>query len=59
MPATLGPNESGKTTLLRTIFGILKPKSSAVLFDGKKLSVEGAAKVAAYLPQGIPESKLK
>jgi len=31
----LGPNGSGKTTLLRTIARILKPKTGAILLDGK------------------------
>lgn len=57
--AVLGPNGSGKSTLLRTIFGILKPKKGVVLFDGKKLNIEEVSKVAAYLPQGSPETKLK
>jgi iron complex transport system ATP-binding protein len=31
----LGPNGSGKTTLLRTIARILKPRTGAILLDGK------------------------
>lgn len=31
----IGPNGSGKTTLLRTIARILKPKTGAILLDGK------------------------
>lgn len=31
----IGPNGSGKTTLLRTIAHILKPRTGAILLDGK------------------------
>ncbi len=31
----IGPNGSGKTTLLRTIARILKPRTGAILLDGK------------------------
>jgi len=55
----LGPNGSGKTTLLRTIFGILKPLDGTVLFDGKKLEFDEIAKIAAYLPQEVPQTKLR
>ena len=33
----IGPNGSGKTTLLRTIARILKPKTGAILLDGKQV----------------------
>ena len=55
----LGPNGSGKSTLLRTIFGILKPLKGVVLFDGKRLEFDDIAKIAAYLPQEIPQTRLR
>ncbi len=30
----IGPNGSGKTTTLRTIFGILPPRKGTILFEG-------------------------
>jgi len=34
----LGPNGCGKTTLLKTIYGFLKPKSGSVLYDGEDIT---------------------
>ncbi|MGB8185989.1 MAG: ATP-binding cassette domain-containing protein, partial [Pseudolabrys sp.] len=35
--ALLGPNGGGKTTLLKTLLGLLKPKAGEVLLGGKPL----------------------
>src|SRR5205814_10088331 len=35
--ALLGTNGAGKTTILRVISGVLKPKSGDVVFDGESL----------------------
>ncbi|MET1124036.1 MAG: ABC transporter ATP-binding protein [Archaeoglobaceae archaeon] len=59
LAAVLGPNGAGKSTLLRTVFGILKPKRGVVLFDGRRIELEDVARVAAYLPQETPETKLR
>ena len=50
----LGPNGSGKTTILKILLGILRPKTGEVVFDGRPLSsVEprDLAKRVAYVPQ--------
>jgi len=50
----LGPNGSGKTTMLRCLLGRLKPQSGTILLDGRKLSkysARGLARMLAYVPQ--------
>lgn len=36
--AILGPNSAGKSTLLKTILGLLRPSSGEIYFEGKKVS---------------------
>lgn len=55
----IGPNASGKTTLLKCIDGILNPQVGTVLIDGSeasKLSNEEMAKRFGYVPQADRES---
>lgn len=50
----LGPNGTGKTTLLKCMLGHLRPKSGALLLDGKPLqsfSARERAKRIAYVAQ--------
>ncbi len=49
----LGPNGSGKTTILKCIYGLLRPKG-CVLIDGKdfhEIPIKERAKVVGYVPQ--------
>ncbi len=50
----LGINGEGKTTLLKCICGILRPKTGEVLYNGKnilKLSSSNRAHIISYVPQ--------
>ena len=38
----IGANGAGKTTILHTITGLLKPKSGSVMFEGKELTTTPA-----------------
>lgn len=52
--ALLGPNGGGKTTLLKTLLGLIKPKAGEVRLGGKPLdnySIRERARVVAYVPQ--------
>jgi iron complex transport system ATP-binding protein len=52
--ALLGPNGGGKTTLLKTMLGLLKPHAGAVSLDGRpmtSLSVAERARRIGYVPQ--------
>jgi iron complex transport system ATP-binding protein len=51
----LGPNGGGKTTLFRTILGLLQKKSGSIELNGDsidKLSRQEIARLAGYVPQG-------
>lgn len=53
----LGPNGGGKTTLLRTILGLIRPLGGRVTLEGRDLSALSRAEVArrvAYVPQAAP-----
>ena len=50
----LGPNGTGKTTLLRSLLGLSRPKEGQVSLDGQaldRLSHRARAKLLAYVPQ--------
>jgi iron complex transport system ATP-binding protein len=52
--ALLGPNGGGKTTLLKTLLGILAPQAGEVAIAGRalgRISIRERAKLIAYVPQ--------
>jgi len=52
--ALLGPNGGGKTTLLKTLLGLLTPKAGEVRLDGRALTSYASrerARLIAYVPQ--------
>jgi iron complex transport system ATP-binding protein len=52
--ALLGPNGGGKTTLLKTLLGILAPQAGEVAIGGRALtgiSIRERARLIAYVPQ--------
>jgi branched-chain amino acid transport system ATP-binding protein len=56
MIALLGANGAGKTTTLRTISGLLGPKSGSIVFDGESIAGVPAHRLVrqgiAHLPEG-------
>jgi len=53
----VGPNGTGKTTLLKCIAGIVRPQNGKILIDGKNVSRmkrRVLAKRIAYVPQNLP-----
>lgn len=52
--ALLGPNGGGKTTLLKTLLGLIDTQAGEVRLDGKPLddySIQERARIVAYVPQ--------
>ncbi len=52
--ALLGPNGSGKTTILKCLVGILRPLSGSIEIDGTDISTLGAkelSRLVCYVPQ--------
>ena len=53
----IGSNGAGKTTTLKTISGVLKPKTGKVIFEGKELTKESASKVVGLGISHVPEGR--
>jgi branched-chain amino acid transport system ATP-binding protein len=55
--ALLGSNGAGKTTSLRTVQGVLKPKSGKVVFNSHEITGHDANKVTAVGLSLVPEGR--
>jgi branched-chain amino acid transport system ATP-binding protein len=53
----LGPNAAGKTTTLRTILGMVKPRGGQVLVDGERVDGLPTPKIVAKRVTMVPESR--
>jgi iron complex transport system ATP-binding protein len=54
----IGPNASGKSTLLRSLAGIHRPDKGRILFDGEdisRLTAKKLSEILAYAPQDNPQ----
>ncbi|HEY9623672.1 MAG TPA: ATP-binding cassette domain-containing protein, partial [Crinalium sp.] len=66
MVCLIGRNGVGKTTLLKTVMGLIQPRSGSVTFDGKNITSrtpdQRARMGIGYVPQGreiIPRLTVK
>ena len=54
--ALLGSNGAGKTTVLKTISGLIRPVAGEIIFEGKSISLLSAAEIVkvgiAHVPEG-------
>jgi branched-chain amino acid transport system ATP-binding protein len=55
--ALLGANGAGKTSLLKAILGVVRPRSGLVTFEGKTISGRPTAEIAALGVGHVPEGR--
>lgn len=55
--ALIGTNGAGKSTILKTISGLLKPKAGSITYDGNRIDKESAAKIVASGIAQVPEGR--
>ncbi len=55
--ALIGANGAGKTTILHTVTGLLKPKSGNIIFNGKDITKTPAHKIVTMGMAHVPEGR--
>ena len=55
--ALIGANGAGKTTILHTVSGLLRPKQGSILFEGTELTKVPAHKVVSLGMAQVPEGR--
>ncbi|MGO8914287.1 MAG: ABC transporter ATP-binding protein [Stellaceae bacterium] len=55
--ALIGANGAGKTSLLRTISGILRPQSGSILYDGRAIETLAPDRIVAAGLVHVPEGR--
>lgn len=53
----IGANGAGKTTILKTISGLLKPVSGTITYEGKTIQKHKAPKIVAAGISQVPEGR--
>ncbi|MGH2503506.1 MAG: ABC transporter ATP-binding protein, partial [Ktedonobacterales bacterium] len=53
----LGANAAGKTTTMKTIFGLVKPKSGTVTFKGERIDTVGTDQIIMRGLALVPEAR--
>lgn len=53
----IGANGAGKTTILKTISGLLKPVAGAITYEGKEIQKQKAPKIVAAGISQVPEGR--
>lgn len=53
----IGANGAGKTTILKTISGLLKPVSGTITYEGKEIQKQKAPKIVAQGISQVPEGR--
>ncbi len=53
----IGANGAGKSTILRTISGILKPKTGKIIFEGKEIAGMAAQDIVKLSISQVPEGR--
>ena len=53
----LGSNGAGKTTILKTISGIIDPRKGTVVFDGEDITAQRPGADRAARPGHVPEGR--
>ncbi len=53
----IGANGAGKTTVMRTLSGLLRPRSGRILFDGAEIAGRSAHRIAAAGLRQVPEGR--